>query len=217
MWCPGGGRARPISPLESPISRVTARHSVSSTAWMWCRMPGQASIPSRHTIRRWCPALPISAKSSPRAENAVAGKYVQLGDIAVGTFGGSGGRQDQAGACGGRDDIEPSIRAPILAQRSLHQRATRIAIALLSVSAVELTGTLITPLGAHRGHRERNRFENALFLWEAAQQHACTTYQALLQTVSGRREGRGRVCADWSRLCTFAGVAPGPPVSCDRQ
>jgi len=28
----------------------------------------------------------------------------------------------------------------------------------------------------------RHRFENALFLWEAAQQHACTTYQALLQT-----------------------------------
>ena len=49
----------------SPIRRVTARHSVSSTAWMWCRMPGQASIPSRHTIRRWCPALPISARSSP--------------------------------------------------------------------------------------------------------------------------------------------------------
>ena len=28
---------------------------------------------------------------------------------------------------------------------------------------------------------ELNPFENALFLWEAAQQHACTTYQALLQ------------------------------------
>jgi hypothetical protein len=27
-----------------------------------------------------------------------------------------------------------------------------------------------------------NPFEDALFLWEAAQQHACTTYQALLQT-----------------------------------
>jgi hypothetical protein len=43
-------------------------------------------------------------------------------------------RQDQAGACGGGDDIEPSIRAPILAQRSVHRRATRIAIALLSVA-----------------------------------------------------------------------------------
>ena len=29
---------------------------------------------------------------------------------------------------------------------------------------------------------EPNAFENALFLWEAAQQHACTTYQMLLQT-----------------------------------
>ena len=29
---------------------------------------------------------------------------------------------------------------------------------------------------------ELNPFENALFLWEADQQHACTTYQALLQT-----------------------------------
>jgi triacylglycerol lipase len=49
-------------------------------------------------------------------------------------------------------------------------------------SAVELTGTLITPVGTHRGRMEINAFENALFLWEAAQQHACTTYQALLQT-----------------------------------
>jgi len=68
-----------------------------------------------------------------RAETAVAGKYVQLGELAVG-------------------------------------------------SAVELTGTIIAPFGAHRGRRELNPFENALFLWEAAQQHACTTYQALLQT-----------------------------------
>jgi hypothetical protein len=29
---------------------------------------------------------------------------------------------------------------------------------------------------------ELNPFENSLFLWEADQQHACTTYQALLQT-----------------------------------
>jgi hypothetical protein len=92
---------------------------------------------SLDTIETYYPPLvscpPDISKIVARAENAVAGKYVQLGDIAVG-------------------------------------------------SAVELTGTLITPLGAHRGHRERNRFENALFLWEAAQQHACTTYQALLQT-----------------------------------
>jgi len=68
-----------------------------------------------------------------RAETAVAGKYCQLGEIAVG-------------------------------------------------SAIELSGTIITPFGAYRGHLEPNAFENALFLWEAAQQHACTTYQALLQT-----------------------------------
>jgi len=49
-------------------------------------------------------------------------------------------------------------------------------------SAVELTGTLATPFGAPRGRPELNPFENALFLWEAAQQHACTTYQTLLQT-----------------------------------
>jgi hypothetical protein len=49
-------------------------------------------------------------------------------------------------------------------------------------SAIELSGTIITPLGAYRGRLEPNAFENALFLWEAAQQHACTTYQALLQT-----------------------------------
>jgi hypothetical protein len=29
---------------------------------------------------------------------------------------------------------------------------------------------------------EPNAFENAVFLWETGQQHACTTYQALLQT-----------------------------------
>ena len=49
-------------------------------------------------------------------------------------------------------------------------------------SAIELPGTIITPIGAHRGRMELNSFEDALFLWEAAQQHACTTYQALLQT-----------------------------------
>jgi Lipase (class 3) len=49
-------------------------------------------------------------------------------------------------------------------------------------SAIELSGTIITPFGANRGRLEPPAFENALFLWEAAQQHACTTYQALLQT-----------------------------------
>ena len=49
-------------------------------------------------------------------------------------------------------------------------------------SAIELSGTIITPFGANRGRLEPNAFENALFLWEATQQHACTTYQALLQT-----------------------------------
>jgi hypothetical protein len=49
-------------------------------------------------------------------------------------------------------------------------------------SAVELSSTVITPLGAYRGRLELNSFENAVFLWESAQQHACTTYQALLQT-----------------------------------
>ena len=49
-------------------------------------------------------------------------------------------------------------------------------------SAVELTGTVVTPFDALRGRSELNPFENALFLWEAAQQHACTTYQTLLQT-----------------------------------
>jgi hypothetical protein len=68
-----------------------------------------------------------------RAETAVAGKYCQLGEVAVG-------------------------------------------------SAVELSGTIITPFGTYRGRLEPDAFENALFLWEAAQQHACTTYQALLQT-----------------------------------
>jgi hypothetical protein len=67
-----------------------------------------------------------------RAETAVAGKYCQLGEVAVG-------------------------------------------------SAVELSGTIVTPFGAYQGRLEANTFENALFLWEAAQQHACTTYQALLQ------------------------------------
>jgi hypothetical protein len=69
-----------------------------------------------------------------RAEKAAGGKYVQLGDLAVG-------------------------------------------------SAVELPGTIMLPFRVHRGGPPRwKQSENALFLWEAGQQHACTTYQALLQT-----------------------------------
>jgi Lipase (class 3) len=52
---------------------------------------------------------------------------------------------------------------------------------LATGSAIELSGTIITPFGAQRGRQEPNAFENALFLWEAAQQHACTMYQALLE------------------------------------
>ncbi len=53
---------------------------------------------------------------------------------------------------------------------------------LATGSAIELSGTIIPPFGAHRGRQDPNAFENALFLWEAAQQHACTMYQALLET-----------------------------------
>ena len=48
---------------------------------------------------------------------------------------------------------------------------------IMSGSAVELTGTIVTSFGTLR-RPGLNPFENALFLWEAAQQHACTTYQA---------------------------------------
>jgi hypothetical protein len=53
---------------------------------------------------------------------------------------------------------------------------------LAAGSAVELSGTLVTPFDVRRGRLGLNPFEDALFLWEAAQQHACTTYQALLET-----------------------------------
>jgi Lipase (class 3) len=92
---------------------------------------------SLNTVETYYPPL-VSYPSDinkiiDRAENAVSGKYRQLGDLAVG-------------------------------------------------SAIELPGTIITPFGAQRGRMELNAFENALFLWEAAQQHACATYQVLLQT-----------------------------------
>ena len=91
---------------------------------------------SLNTIETYYPSL-VSCPSDiskiiDRAENAVAGKYSQLGELAAG-------------------------------------------------SAIELPGTIITPFAAPRGRMELNPFENALFLCEAAQQHACTTYQALLQ------------------------------------
>jgi hypothetical protein len=92
---------------------------------------------SLDTVETYYPPLvscpPDITKLIGRAETAVAGKYVQLGEVAVG-------------------------------------------------SAVELSGTIITPFGAYRGRLEPNAFENAVFLWETGQQHACTTYQALLQT-----------------------------------
>lgn len=92
---------------------------------------------SLDTVETYYPPLvscpPDITKLIRRAETAVAGKYVQLGEVAVG-------------------------------------------------SAVELSGTIITPFGARRGRLEPNAFENAVFLWETCQQHACTTYQALLQT-----------------------------------
>ncbi|MBV8458629.1 MAG: lipase family protein [Acetobacteraceae bacterium] len=92
---------------------------------------------SLDTVETYYPPLvscpPDITRLVARAETAVAGKYVQLGKVAVG-------------------------------------------------SAVELSGTIMTPFGAYRGRMEPNAFKNALFLWEAAQQHACITYQALLQT-----------------------------------
>jgi hypothetical protein len=49
-------------------------------------------------------------------------------------------------------------------------------------SAVELAGAVIMPFAQDRGRLGLDPFEDALFLWEAAQQHACTTYQTLLKT-----------------------------------
>ena len=97
------------------------------------------------TVETYYPPL-ISCPSDinkiiSRAENAVDGKYRQLGKLAAG-------------------------------------------------SAIELADTVIMPVRAHRGRMGLNPFENALFLWEAAQQHACTTYQALLQTPQTRRRAR---------------------------
>jgi len=92
---------------------------------------------SLDTVETYYPPLvscpPDITRLIARAETAVAGKYGQLGEIAVG-------------------------------------------------SAVELSGTIIAPFGTYRGRLDPNAFENAVFLWETGQQHACTTYQALLQT-----------------------------------
>jgi Lipase (class 3) len=92
---------------------------------------------SLNTVETYYPPLvscpPDIVRIVGRAENAVDGKYRQLGEVVAG-------------------------------------------------SAVELTGTVIVPPGAPQNRPGLNPSENALFLWEAAQQHACTTYQALLQT-----------------------------------
>ena len=113
----------------SPINRATARRFVSSTAWMWCSMPGV----SLDTVETYCPLLvscpPDITKLIGRAETAVAGKYVQLGEVAVG-------------------------------------------------SAVELSGTIITPFGAYRGHLQPNAFENAVFLWETGRWPSAPSYRA---------------------------------------
>jgi hypothetical protein len=73
---------------------------------------------SLDTVETYYPTLvscpPDISKLIGRAETAVAGKYVQLGEVTVG-------------------------------------------------SAVELSGTIITPFGAYRGHLEPNAFENACF------------------------------------------------------
>ena len=83
---------------------------------------------SLDTVETYYPPLvscpPDITRLISRAETAVAGKYCQLGEVAMG-------------------------------------------------SAVELSGTIITPVGAHRGRLEPNAFENAVFLWETGQQHAC--------------------------------------------
>jgi hypothetical protein len=54
-------------------------------------------------------------------------------------------------------------------------------------SAIELSGTIIRPFDAHRGRMEPNAFESALFLWEAAQQHACTFSPASRSSASKSR------------------------------
>ena len=92
---------------------------------------------SLNTVETYYPPL-VSCPSDiskiiDRAENAVGGKYRQLGELAAGR-------------------------------------------------AAELPGTIITPFAAPQGRMELNPFENALYLWEAAQLHSGTTYQALLQT-----------------------------------
>ena len=48
-------------------------------------------------------------------------------------------------------------------------------------SAIELPGTVVLPFVPNDGRLGLDPFADALFLWEADQQHACTTYQALLQ------------------------------------
>ena len=51
---------------------------------------------------------------------------------------------------------------------------TELIAALASLGRDTSVRAIIRPFGAHRGRMEPNAFENALFLWEAAQQHAAS-------------------------------------------
>ena len=69
----------------SPLSQDTARPSDSSIAWTWCPMLGQASTLSRQYYPPLVSYPSDINKIIDRAENAVSGKYRQLGDLAVGS------------------------------------------------------------------------------------------------------------------------------------
>lgn len=51
------------------------------TAWTWYPMPGQVSIPSRHIIRRSCPALPTSPDSLAAPNQPWRGNMFSLGRL----------------------------------------------------------------------------------------------------------------------------------------
>jgi hypothetical protein len=115
-----------VQPSHSTAFRFFNSLDVVPNAWA-----------SLSTVEAYYPPLvscPADIKNIvARADQAVSGKYVQLGELAAG-------------------------------------------------SAIELPGTIIMPFAVDPGRLLQNLLENAIFLWEAAQQHACTTYQALLQT-----------------------------------
>src|SRR5215472_16588852 len=52
-----------------------------STVWMWCLMPGQASIRSRLTIRLWSPVPPTSPESLAAPKPPWLGNTVSLGNL----------------------------------------------------------------------------------------------------------------------------------------